>query len=101
MDQIRELEELDLCFNIKKGQPASEQAVLAAESAKIVRISEHAEVKEYEAEKISRSTATRLPLTVETPKTAVVPFKHPVDLDESENEFPNPFSILGQENCLR
>jgi hypothetical protein len=102
LDQIRELEELDLCFNIKKVQAASERAVLAAESAKIVRISEAPEVKEYEAEKITRSTSTRLPLTVETPKTTVVPFKHPVDLDESENEFPSPFSILSdKKNCLR
>jgi hypothetical protein len=88
-DQIRELEEISECFPHAKVQSSTNQAVLAAEppeASKNVRISEQAEIREFEVERISKSTATRKPLVVETPKSTITPFKHQVDLEESEPE---------------
>ena len=94
-DQIRELEETSDCFGHAKDQSSTNQAVLAAEppeASKNVRISEQAEIREFEVERISKSTATRQPLVVETPKGEIIPFSHPVshpvDLEESGDEQP-------------
>ena len=61
-EQLKELEEIAACFGTTTSSSSTNQAVLAAdrpEASKSVRISEQTEIREFEVEKISKSTTKK------------------------------------------